>query len=124
MYTSGSTGKPKGILHAVGGYLLYATMTFQIVFDYQPGGYLLVFRGRWLDYWSFLLGVWTVSLGATTLLFSGIPTYPDASRFWRIIDKYQVNIFYTAPTAIRALMRLGNEPVQVTSRRSLKRSEP
>lgn len=121
LYTSGSTGKPKGILHAIGGYLLYATMTFQTVFNYQPGDiYWCSADVGWITGHSYLV-YGPLASGATTLLFSGIPTYPDAARFWQIIDKYQVNIFYTAPTAIRTLMRLGDEPVKSTSRRSLKR---
>lgn len=120
LYTSGSTGKPKGILHSIGGYLLYVTMTFKIVFNYQPGDiYWCSADVGWITGHSYLI-YGPLANGGTTLLFSGIPTYPNASRFWNIIDKYQVNIFYTAPTAIRALMRLGNEPVQSTSRRSLK----
>ncbi len=120
LYTSGSTGKPKGILHGLGGYLLYVTMTFKIVFNYQPGDIFWCTADLgWITGHSYLL-YGALANGATTLLFSGIPTYPDASRFWQIIDKYQVNIFYTAPTAIRALMRYGNAPLQSTQRTSLK----
>lgn len=120
LYTSGSTGLPKGILHATGGYLLYVTMTFKLIFNYQPGDiYWCSADVGWVTGHSYLV-YGPLANGATTILFSGVPTYPDYSRFWRIIDKYQVNIFYTAPTAIRALMRMGDEPVLSTSRKSLK----
>ncbi len=120
LYTSGSTGKPKGVLHTTGGYLVYASMTHQYVFDYKDGDvYWCTADVGWVTGHSYLL-YGPLANGATTLMFEGVPTYPDASRFWQVIDKHQVNIFYTAPTAIRALMRLGDEPVKQASRRSLK----
>ncbi len=120
LYTSGSTGKPKGILHAVGGYLLYVTMTFKWVFNYQPDDiYWCTADVGWITGHSYLL-YGPLSNGATTVLFSGVPTYPTPSRFWEMVDRYQVNIFYTAPTAIRSLMRFGDEPVLKTQRSSLK----
>ena len=120
LYTSGSTGKPKGVLHTSGGYLLYAAMTHKYTFDYQEGDiYWCTADVGWVTGHSYIV-YGPLANGGTTLMFEGIPTYPDASRFWQVIDKHQVNIFYTAPTAIRALMGAGNEPVQKTSRTSLK----
>ena len=120
LYTSGSTGKPKGVLHTSGGYLLYAAMTHKYTFDYQEGDiYWCTADVGWVTGHSYIV-YGPLANGGTTLMFEGIPTYPDASRFWQVIDKHQVNIFYTAPTAIRALMGAGNELVQKTSRSSLK----
>ncbi len=119
LYTSGSTGKPKGVLHTSGGYLLYAAMTHQYVFDYQEGDvYWCTADVGWVTGHSYII-YGPLANGATTLMFEGIPTYPDASRFWQIIDKHQVNSFYTAPTAIRALMGAGDKNVTNTSRSSL-----
>ncbi|HCJ13477.1 MAG TPA: acetyl-coenzyme A synthetase, partial [Gammaproteobacteria bacterium] len=104
LYTSGSTGKPKGVLHTSGGYLLYAAMTHKYTFDYQDGDvYWCTADVGWVTGHSYIV-YGPLANGATTLMFEGVPTYPDASRFWQVIDKHQVNIFYTAPTAIRALM--------------------
>jgi acetyl-CoA synthetase len=120
LYTSGSTGKPKGVLHTSGGYLLYAAMTHKYTFDYQEGDiYWCTADVGWVTGHSYIV-YGPLANGGTTLMFEGIPTYPDASRFWQVVDKHQVNIFYTAPTAIRALMGAGNEFVQKTSRSSLK----
>ena len=120
LYTSGSTGKPKGVLHTSGGYLLYAAMTHKYTFDYQEVDiYWCTADVGWVTGHSYIV-YGPLANGGTTLMFEGIPTYPDASRFWQVIDKHQVNIFYTAPTAIRALMGAGNELVQKTSRSSLK----
>ena len=120
LYTSGSTGTPKGVLHTTGGYMVYASMTHQYVFDYKEGDiYWCTADVGWVTGHSYIL-YGPLANGATTLMFEGVPNYPDASRFWNVVDKHQVNIFYTAPTAIRALMRLGDEPVQKTSRKSLK----
>ena len=120
LYTSGSTGKPKGVLHTSGGYLLYAAMTHKYTFDYQEGDiYWCTADVGWVTGHSYIV-YGPLANGATSLMFEGIPNYPDASRFWQVIDKHQVNIFYTAPTAIRALMGAGNELVQKTSRSSLK----
>ena len=120
LYTSGSTGKPKGVLHTSGGYLLYAAMTHKYTFDYQEGDiYWCTADVGWVTGHSYIV-YGPLANGATTLMFEGIPNYPDASRFWQVIDKHKVNIFYTAPTAIRALMGAGNEHVQKTSRASLK----
>jgi len=120
LYTSGSTGKPKGVLHTTGGYLMFASLTHQYVLDYHDGDiYWCTADIGWITGHSYTL-YGPLLNGATTVMFEGIPTYPDASRFWQICDKYQVNIFYTAPTAIRALMREGNVPVQRTSRTSLR----
>ena len=108
LYTSGSTGKPKGVLHTTGGYLLYAAITHQYVFDYHDGDmYWCAADVGWVTGHSYIV-YGPLANGATTLMFEGIPTYPDASRFWQIVDKHQVNILYTAPTAIRALMREGD----------------
>lgn len=120
LYTSGSTGKPKGILHGQAGYLLYATMTFQYVFNYQEGDiYWCTADVGWITGHSYIV-YGPLASGATTLMFAGVPSYPTPSRFWKIIDKHKVNIFYTAPTAIRALMREGDDYVNKTSRDSLK----
>jgi len=120
LYTSGSTGKPKGVLHTTGGYLVYASMTHQYVFDYHDGDiFWCTADVGWVTGHSYIL-YGPLANGATTLMFEGVPNYPDNSRFWRVIDKHQVNIFYTAPTAIRALMQAGDEPVKKTSRASLR----
>ena len=120
LYTSGSTGKPKGVLHTSGGYLVYASMTHQYVFDYQPGEvYWCTADVGWVTGHSYIV-YGPLANGATTLMFEGVPSYPDASRFWQVVDKHQVAIFYTAPTAIRALMREGEEPVRRTRRTSLR----
>ena len=120
LYTSGSTGKPKGVLHSTGGYLLMAAMTHKYVFDYHEGDiYWCTADIGWVTGHSYIV-YGPLANGATSLVFEGVPTYPDASRFWQVIDKHQVNIFYTAPTAIRALMREGTGPVEKTSRRSLR----
>ena len=120
LYTSGSTGKPKGILHTTGGYLLYAAMTHKYVFDYHDGDiYWCTADIGWITGHSYMI-YGPLCNGATTLMFEGVPTYPEADRFWRVIDKHQVNIFYTAPTAIRALMAQGNDFVTRTDRSSLR----
>lgn len=120
LYTSGSTGKPKGILHTTGGYLLYTAMTHKYVFDYQDGDiYWCTADIGWVTGHSYMI-YGPLCNGATTLMFEGVPTYPEADRFWQVIDKHQVNIFYTAPTAIRALMAQGNDFVTRRSRRSLR----
>ena len=120
LYTSGSTGKPKGVLHTSGGYLVYASMTHQYIFDYKPKDiYWCTADIGWVTGHSYII-YGPLSNGATTIMFGGIPNYPDSSRWWQIVDKYKVNIFYTAPTAIRALMREGDSPVRKTSRKSLK----
>ncbi|MBK8973501.1 MAG: acetate--CoA ligase [Hahellaceae bacterium] len=120
LYTSGSTGKPKGVLHTTGGYLVYAAMTHQYVFDYKDGDiYWCTADVGWVTGHSYIV-YGPLANGAITLMFEGVPNYPDASRCWQVIDKHQVNIFYTAPTAIRALMRLGDEPVKKCSRQSLR----
>lgn len=120
LYTSGSTGKPKGVLHTSGGYLLYAAMTHKYSFDYQAGDiYWCTADVGWVTGHSYIV-YGPLANGATTLMFEGIPTYPDAARFWQIVDKHQVNIFYTAPTAIRALMGAGDDFVKQTSRHSLR----
>ncbi|HMY38822.1 MAG TPA: acetate--CoA ligase, partial [Marinagarivorans sp.] len=120
LYTSGSTGKPKGVLHTSAGYLLQAAMTHRYVFDYQDGEiYWCTADVGWVTGHSYIV-YGPLCNGATTLMFEGVPTYPDASRCWQVIDKHQVNIFYTAPTAIRALMALGDEPVKRCSRASLR----
>ena len=120
LYTSGSTGKPKGVLHTTGGYLLGAAMTHRYVFDYRDGDvYWCTADVGWVTGHSYIV-YGPLCNGATTLIFEGVPTYPDASRFWQVIDKHQVNSFYTAPTAIRALMSAGNDPVTSTSRKSLR----
>ena len=120
LYTSGSTGKPKGVLHTTGGYLVYAALTHREVFDYRDGEiYWCTADVGWVTGHSYIL-YGPLANGATTLMFEGVPNYPDASRFWQVIDKHQVSIFYTAPTAIRALMREGLEPLKRTSRKSLR----
>ncbi len=120
LYTSGSTGKPKGVLHTTAGYLLYASLTHRAVFDYRPGDiYWCTADVGWVTGHSYIV-YGPLANAATTLVFEGIPTYPDASRFWRVIDKHKVNIFYTAPTAIRALMREGDDWVRQTSRADLR----
>jgi len=120
LYTSGSTGKPKGVLHTTGGYMVYASMTHQYVFDYHDGDvYWCSADVGWVTGHTYIV-YGPLANGATTLMFEGIPTYPTASRFWQVCDKHQVNIFYTAPTAIRALMREGEEPVARTSRKSVR----
>ncbi|MEA3303704.1 MAG: acetate--CoA ligase [Pseudomonadota bacterium] len=120
LYTSGSTGKPKGVLHTTGGYLLQAAMTHKLVFDYKEGEvYWCTADVGWVTGHTYIV-YGPLCNGAITLMFEGIPTYPDASRFWQVIDKHQVASFYTAPTAIRALMRSGDEPVKQTSRSSLR----
>ncbi|MCB0394181.1 MAG: acetate--CoA ligase [Bdellovibrionales bacterium] len=120
LYTSGSTGKPKGVLHTTGGYLLYASLTHQYVFDYKEGDiYWCTADVGWVTGHSYIV-YGLLANGATTLMFEGIPNYPNFSRHWDVIDKHNVNIYYTAPTAIRALMREGNDPVTKTSRKSLR----
>jgi acetyl-CoA synthetase len=120
LYTSGSTGKPKGVLHSTGGYLVYATSTFRDVFDYHDGDvYWCTADVGWVTGHSYVL-YGPLANGATTLMFEGVPNYPDAGRFWQVVDKHKVNIFYTAPTAIRALMREGTDWVKKHSRTSLR----
>ncbi|MXQ14558.1 acetate--CoA ligase [Microvirga makkahensis] len=120
LYTSGSTGTPKGVLHTTGGYLVYASMTHQYVFDYHDGDiYWCTADVGWVTGHSYIL-YGPLANGATTLMFEGVPNYPSISRFWDVIDKHNVNIFYTAPTAIRSLMQAGEEPVKKTSRKSLR----
>ncbi|WP_019645819.1 acetate--CoA ligase [Novispirillum itersonii] len=120
LYTSGSTGKPKGVLHTSGGYLVYASMTHQYVFDYKDGDiYWCTADVGWVTGHSYIV-YGPLANGATTLMFEGVPNYPSVSRFWDVIDKHSVSIFYTAPTAIRSLMREGEEPVKRTSRKSLR----
>ena len=120
LYTSGSTGKPKGVLHTSGGYLVYASMTHEYIFNYNQNDiYWCTADIGWVTGHSYII-YGPLSNGATTLMFEGVPNYPDFSRFWQIIDKHQVNIFYTAPTAIRALMREGDDYVKKTKRSSLK----
>ena len=120
LYTSGSTGKPKGVLHTTAGYLLQSAMTHKLIFDYKEGDiYWCTADVGWITGHSYIV-YGPLLNGATTLMFEGIPTYPKPSRFWEIIDKHKVNIFYTAPTAIRALMSLGNKPLESTSRESLR----
>ena len=120
LYTSGSTGKPKGVLHSTGGYLVFASMTHQYVFDYHDGDiYWCTADVGWVTGHSYIV-YGPLANGATTLMFEGVPTYPSISRFWDVVDKHKVNIFYTAPTAIRSLMAAGDEPVKRTSRKTLK----
>jgi len=120
LYTSGSTGLPKGVLHTSGGYLVFAAMTHQYVFDYHDGDvYWCTADVGWVTGHSYIV-YGPLANGATTLIFEGVPSYPDASRFWQVVDKHKVDIFYTAPTAIRALMGLGDEFVKSSKRKSLK----
>ena len=120
LYTSGSTGKPKGVLHTSGGYLVYASMTHEYIFDYRDGDvYWCTADAGWITGHSYII-YGPLANGAVTVMFEGVPNYPDSSRFWRVCDKHGVNIFYTAPTAIRALMREGDEPVRKTSRGSVR----
>ena len=120
LYTSGSTGKPKGVLHTTGGYQLYTAITHKYVFDYHDGDvYWCTADVGWVTGHSYIV-YGPLANGAVTLMFEGVPTWPDVSRFWRVVDKHRVNIFYTAPTAIRALMSQGEEPVKKTSRQSLR----
>jgi len=120
LYTSGSTGKPKGVLHTTGGYMVYASLTHQYVFDYKPGDiYWCTADVGWVTGHSYIV-YGPLANGAITLMFEGVPNYPDNSRFWQVVDKHKVNIFYTAPTAIRALMRDGDDPVTKTDRSSLR----
>jgi len=120
LYTSGSTGKPKGVLHTTGGYLLQAAMTFKTVFDYRDGEvFWCTADVGWVTGHSYIV-YGPLANGAITLMFEGVPNYPNASRFWQVVDKHNVNIFYTAPTALRALMREGEAPLKSTSRKSLR----
>ena len=120
LYTSGSTGKPKGVLHTSGGYLLYAAMTHKYAFDMREGEvYWCTADVGWVTGHSYIV-YGPLANGTTSLVFEGVPNYPDSSRFWRVVDKHKVNVFYTAPTAIRALMREGDAPVKATSRKSLR----
>ncbi|MBL6626008.1 MAG: acetate--CoA ligase [Alphaproteobacteria bacterium] len=120
LYTSGSTGKPKGVLHTTGGYMVYASMTHEYVFDYHQGEvYWCTADVGWVTGHSYIV-YGPLANGAITLMFEGVPTYPDSSRFWQVVEKHKVNIFYTAPTAIRALMREGDAPVTGTDRSSLR----
>jgi acetyl-CoA synthetase len=120
LYTSGSTGKPKGVLHTTGGYMVYASMTHQYVFDYHDGDiYWCTADVGWVTGHSYIV-YGPLANGAVTLMFEGVPTYPDSSRFWQVVEKHRVNIFYTAPTAIRALMREGEAPVKGADRSSLR----
>ena len=115
LYTSGSTGKPKGALHTTGGYMVWASFTHELVFDYQPGEvYWCTADVGWVTGHTYIV-YGPLANGATTLMFEGMPTYPDAGRFWQVVDKHKVNIFYTAPTAIRSLMRDGEAPVKKTA---------
>ncbi|MCB9983921.1 MAG: acetate--CoA ligase [Rhodospirillales bacterium] len=120
LYTSGSTGKPKGVLHTTGGYMVWASLTHEVAFDYKPGEiYWCTADVGWVTGHSYIV-YGPLANGATSLVFEGVPNYPDWSRFWQVIDKHNVNIFYTAPTAIRALLREGEAPVKKTSRKSLR----
>jgi acetyl-CoA synthetase len=120
LYTSGSTGKPKGVLHTTGGYMVYASFTHEMVFDYQEGDiYWCTADVGWVTGHSYIV-YGPLANGAITMMFEGVPNYPDTSRFWQVVDKHNVNIIYTAPTAIRALMRDGDAPVKRTSRKTLR----
>ena len=120
LYTSGSTGKPKGVLHTTAGYLVYASITHEFIFNYKKDDiYWCTADIGWVTGHSYII-YGPLANGATTIMFEGVPNYPDASRFWRVVDKHNVNIFYTAPTAIRSLMREGEDPVKKTNRKSLK----
>jgi acetyl-CoA synthetase len=120
LYTSGSTGKPKGVLHTTGGYMVYASLTHEAVFDYKDGEvYWCTADVGWITGHSYIV-YGPLANGATSLIFEGVPTYPDASRFWNVVEKHKVNIFYTAPTAIRALLHQGDAPVQKCDRSSLR----
>jgi len=120
LYTSGSTGKPKGVLHTIGGYMVYASMTHQYIFNYRDKDIFWCTADiGWITGHSYII-YGPLANGATTIMFEGVPNYPDSSRWWQIVDKYKVNIFYTAPTALRALMKEGNDPVKKTSRKSIK----
>ena len=120
LYTSGSTGKPKGVLHTTGGYMVWAAFTHELVFDYKPGEiYWCTADVGWVTGHTYIV-YGPLANGATTLMFEGVPNYPGVDRFWQVVDKHKVNIFYTAPTAIRALMREGEAPVKKHSRRSLR----
>nr|WP_312448288.1 acetate--CoA ligase [Brevundimonas naejangsanensis] len=120
LYTSGSTGKPKGVLHTTGGYLFWASYTHELVFDYRPGEvFWCTADVGWVTGHTYVL-YGALANAATTLMFEGVPNYPTVSRFWEVVDKHQVNIFYTAPTALRALMRDGDAPVKASSRKSLR----
>jgi acetyl-CoA synthetase len=120
LYTSGSTGKPKGVLHSTGGYMVYAATTFKYIFDYQEGDvWWCTADIGWITGHTYIV-YGPLANGAVTVMFEGVPTYPDAGRFWDVIDKYRVTQFYTAPTAIRALMRMGEEPIQKRDLSSLK----
>ena len=120
LYTSGSTGKPKGVLHTTGGYLFWASYTHELVFDYRPGEvFWCTADVGWVTGHTYVV-YGALANAATTLMFEGVPNYPTVSRFWEVVDKHQVNIFYTAPTALRALMRDGDAPVKASSRKSLR----
>ena len=120
LYTSGSTGKPKGVLHTIGGYMVYASITHQYIFNYRDKDiYWCTADIGWITGHSYII-YGPLANGATTIMFEGIPNYPDSSRWWQIVDKYKVNIFYTAPTALRALMKEGDNPVKKTNRKSIK----
>ena len=120
LYTSGSTGKPKGVLHTIGGYMVYASITHQYIFNYRDKDiYWCTADIGWITGHSYII-YGPLANGATTIMFEGVPNYPDSSRWWQIVDKYKVNIFYTAPTALRALMKEGDDPVKKTSRKSIK----